>query len=310
MFVDLVEGGEQPLPAFAIEARDSMTQLGNRGGEIAALGFHVPDLAVELRRFRLRAQVDRSHVVPLPLQPFQPGFGRVLRRQFLVGRNTDRGQCVFRRAFETFRDAFRYCSELLLDLSDRRFLPDPFFPCFGEERFAAAQVAGKFFELRFGDGQGVGGLAAPFFRRAAAVEQDGPLFGDLRGPRTELVHLRNFQRPSFRQTVKLLRGVFRTVAPGPEFVLDHLETLRAACGLPAQSVVGAAGLRQPCAVLGELALPTFDRGSPLADIGEGCELFPCGFFLVGQFRQIGSDPFAGFDQAVHAGARFRRPFGQ
>src|SRR5690606_40587721 len=66
---DLLEGSEQALTSFAVEAGDPLAQAGNGGDQILPLPDHAVEPICQFLGFLLRPKVYRPDALALLLQP-------------------------------------------------------------------------------------------------------------------------------------------------------------------------------------------------------------------------------------------------
>ena len=167
--VDDVEGADQPLAAFLVEADDRLPQAADRFAQIVFFRDESAACLFRLGQFLVGAQIDGPEPVALALQMFELALDVGEGRQRRVARDAGAGREVGRRAIEIGRDVmhmrvepfFRGFEARLaarLRLARRRH---------GIERRAGRRVGVA--RLRFGRGLGVrrGAFRRPRPRRSA-----------------------------------------------------------------------------------------------------------------------------------------------
>ena len=71
MLVDLMKGRQQPVPALAVEAGDTLPEPLDRGLQIGPFPGHGVELFAELVGLLFGAEVDGTHPFPLAEQPLE-----------------------------------------------------------------------------------------------------------------------------------------------------------------------------------------------------------------------------------------------
>ena len=119
MGVDLLEGGQQPLAALPVQARDALAQTADGGDQVGTLRLHAADLRVQLLGLGLGAQIDRPHIVALALQPGELGLDLLALGQLLPGIDLGDLEHLIEIAVQALAHPLRGIGQALLGLGDR-----------------------------------------------------------------------------------------------------------------------------------------------------------------------------------------------
>jgi hypothetical protein len=103
--VDHVEGGEQPLAAFTIEALDRLPELADRLDDVLALGNDRFEPVGELLLLFLGAQIDGAEPFALDLQPVELALDLGHLGHRVIGFQAGMADDQMRRRVQRFLDA-------------------------------------------------------------------------------------------------------------------------------------------------------------------------------------------------------------
>src|SRR6185437_14160141 len=250
--VDLLEGGDQPLAAFAVQALDAAAQPVDGAHQIVAIGHQGGQARFLFGGFFLGAQIDAAKLFAFLLQALDTLLGLFQRRQFLAVLDLGPFGQFRRRAFQFVLDAGLQFFDALGG-GFRQGLGAGAFLAGGRKRaIGALGFLVGFQQHTLGLLAGVAGLVARGFGRGDGVEKRAALLYDLFW---HLLGGGQFGRQFFPAAGKLgdmLFGVGFARIPARLFLRDGAKTHAPGFAFAAQAFQGTARFAGMGARLGGL----------------------------------------------------------
>ena len=266
MRVDRRERGLEPLAALAVEPRDRLAQLDDRGLQVGVLVAQFAKPLLDVVGFDLGAQVDRPDRVALSDEP------RELRVDLLgvgqLGVLLDAGEPgeVGRRAVQALADRADDLVARRVALAQGTLAAAALLARLADRGLGLLEAAVAGGEPGFGLGDRVGRGLAFALGDSQTLEQRGALLGDRRRPVGQRLEFGGRPGAPFGELLESRLGALGAALPRRQFVGDRPQPLAPGLGLAVQTVVGAVALGEARASRGQLGALRVEIGATI-DVG-------------------------------------------
>ena len=177
----LLEGDDEALAAFAVQALDALAQAGDGGDQVVALGRHAGDLLLELVGLLLGAQVHRAHGLALVHQPLEAMLGLLDLGQLVQRLHLGQRQHAVGLAAQALDDALDHRLAITGRLLDQAFAAHAAFARTRQLRLGLPQRLVGLTESRLADRQAIGRRLPIALGLVDLAAQRHPLGLDLSG---------------------------------------------------------------------------------------------------------------------------------
>src|SRR5215471_3632467 len=160
MAVELLKSRGQPLPHFAVELRDAVTEPCDRLGQLGAFAAQFGNPRFELGGLAFSHQIDGAHAVSLAGQALQPDLRLGwTHRRFLLGNPRELTE-RFGRDTNPFADLAYEASQAFSRAVSQPFEPREVFASLGQHLVGRARRIDSLAQLPLADGERISRPAA------------------------------------------------------------------------------------------------------------------------------------------------------